>query len=66
MFVMEDVCVKKDGFITRLFHHLDLGQYIRQTAEYQALLEKKFNITYNFDIKSGVFPYQIFILKCRN
>src|SRR3989344_5834160 len=60
MLVMEDVSGAKDGFIVRLLHHFDLGKYIRKADGYRTLLEEDFNLIYNFNIKSGVFPYQVF------
>lgn len=62
MLLMEDVDRPKNNFLTRLLHRLDNGDFIRTKDAYEALVVKHFSITENFDIQSGLSPYQVFIL----
>jgi len=61
--VMEDVNRREDGSITRLLHKLDNGSYIRNKEGYEKLLVPYFKIKSNFFIKSGLCPYQVFIME---
>lgn len=62
MLIMEDIKTLKDGFFTNLIHNVDLGDFIRNQDGYRELLNKHFMINQEFSIKSGLCPYQVFIL----
>jgi len=61
--IMEDVASMNDNIITKKLHSLDKGDYIRRVEEYYGLLRPYFKIEKNFKIKSGLCPYQVFLLK---
>lgn len=63
LLIMEDVAENDDGKITRLLHQLDQGNFIRSAKEYRDLLKPHFKILKNFKIKSGLCPYQAFIME---
>lgn len=66
MLVMEDVNKKELGFLTKLLHRLDKGEYIRTAEDYKNLLQNYFAVEKDFNIQSGLFPYQAFVLKKTN
>ncbi len=61
--VMEDTRSDGDSVITKILHSLDKGNQIRTADEYNAILKPHFKITESFKIKSGLCPYQVFLLK---
>ena len=63
MLVMEDVATPEDGKLTGLLHKLDKGDYIREAEEYSALVGSVFEVKDSLKIRSGICPYQVFILK---
>lgn len=63
MLVMEDIQSEENGFLTRLVHRLDKGENIRRPEEYKALIQKNFAIEKDFQVQSGLCPYQVFVFK---
>lgn len=61
--VLEDVADSADNKITKILHNLDKGNFIRSAEKYRDLLNSYFKIIKNFKIKSGLCPYQVFILE---
>lgn len=61
--VLEDVVGGEDNKITKILHNLDKGDFIRSAKEYFNLLKPHFKIVKNYRIKSGLCPYQVFILE---
>lgn len=62
MLIMEDIESLKDGFFTRLIHGVDQGKFIRTEDGYRKILSDNFSIEKEFGIKSGLCPYQVFVL----
>lgn len=60
---LEDVADNADNKITKILHNLDKGNFIRSAEEYRDLLNSYFKIIKYFKIKSGLCPYQVFILE---
>lgn len=61
--VLEDVTSGGDSKITKILHNFDKGDFIRSAEQYGNLLNSHFKIIKNFRIKSGLCPYQVFILE---
>lgn len=61
--ILEDVAGQDDGVITKLLHRFDKGDFIRSAQGYNDLLKPHFKIIKSFKIKSGLCPYQVFILE---
>ena len=61
--IMEDIQTSQDNYLTKLVHYFDKGKQIRTKATYDQLLKDYFKIIKNFRIKSGLCPYQVFLLE---
>jgi len=60
---VEDLSSPENNFLTRWLHKLDKGEFIRTTEGYRNLVSPHFKIEKSFTMKSGLHPYQVFVLK---
>jgi SAM-dependent methyltransferase len=63
LLVMEDIDAPDAGYLTHMMHRFDQGKFIRTVGEYYELLASHFTIMEDFSIRSGLCPYQVFLLK---
>lgn len=63
LLALEDVAGVEDNKITKILHNFDKGDFIRNAEQYRNLLGSNFKIVKDFKIKSGLCPYQVFILE---
>lgn len=61
--LMEDIKSANDAVLTKIIHFLDQGKWIRTKKTYRLWLKMDFEIIKSFAIKSGLCPYQVFLLK---
>lgn len=66
MLIMEDIKAPEDLFVTKLIHYLDKGKLIRTRQVYEQFLNFYFKIRKVFIIRSGLCPYQVFLLERKN
>lgn len=63
LLVIEDVSLPRAGWITRLVHELDVGEHIRDTAGWTALVSEFLPIARSETYQSGWCPYHLMV--CR-
>ncbi|MFH1582989.1 MAG: class I SAM-dependent methyltransferase [Candidatus Falkowbacteria bacterium] len=66
MLIMEDMATPRDNILTKFIHDFDKGKFIRTSENYKNLLRSDFKIIKDLIIKSGLCPYQVFLLKKKN
>lgn len=60
--VMEDLESADNSMLTKILHSFDKGKYVRSERQYRILVNPGFSILEEFKIKSGLCPYQVFLM----